>query len=106
MNLLLQLLKSGDVSMQSNSEDIYNYQPLWGKWLINEMIGSGNFGKVYRISHEEYGHTYTSAVKIISIPSEEQYKEAATSIGSDEVTLKNYFQEMVQGLVNEVNILY
>lgn len=92
--------------MQGELEIIYKYQPLWGKWLVNELIGAGKFGKVYRVSHKEFGHTYTSAVKMISIPSDDQYKEATLAIGTEEVTLRNYFQEMVQSLVNEVNILY
>lgn len=92
--------------MLDESDSIYQYQPLWGKWQIDELIGKGNFGRVYRVSHEEYGHTYTSAVKMISIPSEVQYKIAQSVIGQKNVTLRNYFHEMVQSLVNEVNILY
>ena len=92
--------------MKNISSDIYQYQPLWGKWHIDELIGQGVFGKVYRISHQEYGHTYTSAVKMISIPNQDQYIEAKVSIGNQETTLRNYFNEMVQSLVNEVNILY
>lgn len=95
-----------DWVMPGESESIYQYQPLWGNWLVDELIGTGKFGKVYRISHEEFGQTYTSAVKMISIPSEDQFKEAASSVGRNEATLRNYFHEMVQSLVNEVNILY
>ncbi len=92
--------------MLDEPDSIYQYQPLWGKWQIDGLIGQGNFGRVYRVSHEEYGHTYTSAVKMISIPSEEQYKTAQSMIGDKNGTLRNYFHEMVQSLVNEVNILY
>ncbi|MHB1452367.1 MAG: serine/threonine-protein kinase [Saccharofermentanales bacterium] len=92
--------------MQSESERIFQYQPLWDKWNIDGIIGEGSFGKVFRISHEEYGQTYVSAVKMISIPTEAQYKKAKSVIGSDDGTLKNYFHEMVQSLINEVNILY
>ena len=92
--------------MQGDSAGIYQYQPLWGSWQVDGLIGSGKFGNVYRISHEEFGQKYTSAVKMISIPNEDQFKEAASSIGNNEATLRNYFHEMVQSLVNEVNILY
>jgi len=92
--------------MLDELDSIYQYQPLWGKWKIDGLIGQGNFGRVYRVSHEEYGHTYTSAVKMISIPSQEQYKAAQSMIGDKNGTLRNYFHEMVQSLVNEVSILY
>lgn len=92
--------------MQSESERIFQYQPLWNKWNIDDLIGEGSFGKVFRVSHEEYGQTYVSAVKMISIPTEAQYKKAKAIIGENDGTLRNYFHEMVQSLINEVNILY
>lgn len=92
--------------MQILSTDIHQYQPLWGKWQVGELIGQGVFGKVYRISHQEYGFTYTSAVKIISIASDDQYYETEPSVCIDECTLRRYSQEMIQSLVDEVNILY
>jgi serine/threonine protein kinase len=92
--------------MQSESERIFQYQPLWGKWHIDDLIGEGSFGKVFRISHQEYAQTYVSAVKMISIPTEAQFKKAKSVIGADGRTLRNYFHEMVQSLINEVNILY
>jgi serine/threonine protein kinase len=92
--------------MLNELDSIFQYQPLWGKWKIDELIGQGNFGRVYRVSHEEYGHTYLSAVKMISIPSEDQYNAAQSIIKDKQVTIRNYFLEMVQSLVNEVNILY
>jgi serine/threonine protein kinase len=88
------------------SRNIYQYQPLWDKWQVDELIGQGVFGKVYRVSHQEYGLTYISAVKMISIPNKDQYREAKSLIGSDANTIRNHFQEMVQSLANEVNILY
>ena len=92
--------------MENELESICQYQPLWGKWHIDKLIGTGAFSKVYLVSHEEYGHSYTSAVKLISIPNEIQYQEAKLSIRAEDGTLRNYFYGMVQSLVNEVNILY
>ncbi|HBP38634.1 MAG TPA: hypothetical protein DD640_07830 [Clostridiales bacterium] len=92
--------------MQIVTRNIYQYQPLWDKWQVDELIGQGVFGKVYRISYQEYGHTYISAVKMISIPGGDQYQADESLIGSDKGTIKNYYQEMIQSLVNEANILY
>ena len=92
--------------MLDDNEAIYQYQPLWDKWHIDGLIGSGSFGKVFRISYEEFGHVYESAVKIISIPAASPDPAVPQLAGADENTLKNYFHEMVQSLVNEVDILY
>ena len=88
------------------NEEIYQYQPLWNKWTIDGLIGTGSFGKVFRVSYQEYGHVYLSAVKIISIPSAVPGAAAPPVEGADEITLKSYFHEMVQSLINEVDILY
>ena len=92
--------------MEDKIDAIYSYQPLWGTWLVDKLIGSGSFGKVYRIFHQDYGHTYTSVVKIITIPGAEQSKNMNLEPSVDEGTIRGYYQDMVHDLVNEVNILY
>ena len=92
--------------MADNQDDIYKYQPLWENWYIDMPIGKGSFGSVYKISREDMGHKYTSAVKIISIPSDEQYKEAEASFGGDEASLSGYFEDIVHNIINEINMLY
>ena len=92
--------------MDGNNNDIYGYQPLWGNWYIEMPIGKGSFGSVYKITREEMGHKYTSAVKMISIPSEDQYREAEASFGHDEATLTGYFEDIVKNIIGEINMLY
>jgi len=90
----------------NNSDPIYSYQPLWGSWYIDSLIGEGSFGKVYRIVRSELGYSYTSAVKIITIPSKEQLRQAISSFGDDKETLRVYFEGMVENILSEVNLLY
>jgi len=90
----------------SKDEVIYEYQPLWGNWYIDIPVGKGSFGSVYKLKREDMGHQYTSAVKIISIPTQEQYKDAEATIGNDEQTLSNYFEDIVNNIVKEINVLY
>jgi serine/threonine protein kinase len=92
--------------MADNRDDIYKHQPLWENRYIDMPIGRGSFGSVYKISREDMGHKYTSAVKIISIPSDKQYKEAEASFGGDEASLSGYFEDIVHNIVNEINMLY
>ena len=87
-------------------DPIYSYQPLFGNWTIDSQIGEGSYGRVYKAVRSEFGYTYTSAVKIITIPSKEQLRQALSSFGDDEPSLKAYFAEMVSNIIKEINILY
>jgi serine/threonine protein kinase len=92
--------------MTTPNDPIYKYQPLFGSWNIEEEIGEGSFGIVYRVSKEQLGQKYISAVKLISIPSKEQFREAKNSLGTDASTLHAYFQDIVENIIKEVNILH
>lgn len=92
--------------MADKKEDIYNYEPLWGNWYIDMPIGKGSFGSVYKVSRKDMGHTYTSAVKIISVPTDDQFREAEATIGGDETALMDYFEDITKNIINEVNMLY
>ena len=80
-------------------------QPVFGNWYIDEEIGSGAFGTVYKIKREEYGNTYYSALKVIRIPSDSNEIDTLRSEGMDELSITSYYKEIVQSLVNEINIL-
>ncbi|MCX7745698.1 MAG: DUF5050 domain-containing protein [Clostridia bacterium] len=89
-----------------NDEYIKKYEPLWGSWYVEELLGEGSFGKVYKISKEEWGYRYTSALKLISIPTKDQYREALASLENNQEMLEKYFEDAVQGIVNEIRLLY
>jgi len=88
-----------------DNQDIHKYEPLWGTWNVEEEVGRGSFGTVYKVTREDMGYTYASAVKMITVPSEEQYREAESSIGDDEATLSVYFEDIVKNIVREINLL-
>lgn len=49
-----------------NADRIKSYEPIGGRWRIDDLIGSGGFGSVYKIS--DYNNIYDcEALKIISI---------------------------------------
>jgi hypothetical protein len=35
--------------MNIDKDEIYRYQPLFGSWNVEEKIGEGSFGTVYRV---------------------------------------------------------
>ncbi|WP_265444533.1 DUF5050 domain-containing protein [Acetivibrio straminisolvens] len=85
---------------------IKKYEPLWGAWRVESFIGEGSYGKVYKIFKEEWGFKYQSALKLISIPTQEQHREAVATIGNDDNSLEQYFQSAVKNIVNEIHMMY
>ncbi len=54
----------------------------WKGWRIDELLGEGAFGKVYKISRREMDFEYSSALKVISIPnSMSEYKASQPGNG-------------------------
>ena len=52
-------------------EEYRKYEPICGSWYLSRLIGKGSFGKVFEIVREEYGTTYRSALKVISVPQDD-----------------------------------
>lgn len=88
-------------------DDIKKFEPLWGVWKTEALIGEGSYGKVYRAVREEFGRKYYSAVKHISIPtSESQITEAISEgIADDNESVKEYFEAIAQNLINEITLM-
>jgi serine/threonine protein kinase len=85
--------------------DIKQYEPLWGSWYVDSMIGEGSFGKVYKARREEFGKTYYSVVKIISVPQNETDLRQMRSEGMDEASARSYFHAFVEDIVQEIDLL-
>ncbi len=62
---------------------------VFGHWNISEYIGSGSFGKVFKIERDDFGH-YSSALKVISIPAEsdETYRQIRDGKSPEELIRK------------------
>ena len=88
--------------------DIMAFSPLWGEWHIKELIGKGSFGAVYRAEKTEYGNTYTSAVKHISIPGENVNAESLIADGlvPDEKSVPLYYDTVRDSIITEINFCY
>ncbi|MEN8905241.1 MAG: serine/threonine-protein kinase [Clostridiales bacterium] len=90
-----------------NNDIVYKYEPLWGEWKVEKLIGEGSIGKVYKISRDLYGKKHYSAVKVIKIPTKEQYESYIDSIEKNlNYDDKEFFEEIVKDIINEINFLY
>jgi len=87
--------------------DLHSFEPLWGQWRVDSLIGEGSFGRVYKVFREDFGRTYYSAVKHISIPQNQSQADMALEegYGTDHDTLMDYFRDVVHGIVSEVEVM-
>ncbi|MDO4308171.1 MAG: protein kinase [Eubacteriales bacterium] len=78
---------------------------VWPEWKIIEKIGEGSFGKVYKAQRLERDKAFYSAVKIISIPSNQgELKSVRSEMGSDQ-RVREYFQNLVEECIQEVSTM-
>jgi len=78
---------------------------IWKEWKLDGIIGEGSFGKVYKAKREEYGETYYSAIKVISIPQNASEIQAAKAEGMDDNSLRTYFHGFVTDWVKEIKLM-
>ncbi len=93
-------------NLENNKDFIYKFEPLWGKWYIDSLIGKGNYGSVYKIKREDWSYEQISAVKVIYVtPNENDIKNLSLE-KFDEKSIKNYYEDVVQNIIKEIQILY
>lgn len=87
---------------------IYKYEPLWGEWRIDGLIGKGSYGEVYRIYKMENGRRIEAAAKYISVPKNNDEIDVAVSTGKtdgDEQSLRRFFSERADIQSKEIGLL-
>ncbi len=85
-----------------NTEYFKQYEPFFGSWYIKRELGKGSYGRVFEIIREEFGETFTAALKVVSIPnSEEEWDDVKHSEGLTEENATIYYREMVEGYTKE-----
>ena len=77
----------------------------YAPWKVVRQLGQGSFGSVYEIHREEFGETYTAALKVISIPQDESEVIANRANGMDDQSMTFYYNSVVQELTHEFAIL-
>lgn len=75
------------------------------QWKIEELLGEGSYGKVYKVSRNEFGYTYYSALKVITIPRDPSDIRSVTESGMDKESVTVYFHGMVENIVKEFALM-
>lgn len=74
-------------------------------WKLDKCIGSGAFGKVYRIVRTEFGYTYEAALKVLEIPQHFSEVETIRREGMSEKEISKYFESVVEDIVKEFTLM-
>ena len=78
---------------------------VFGNWIIEEKIGSGAFGTVYKIKKEEFGRTYFAAMKVLKIPQDNSEYKKLRSEGMDDESISTYYGQIVEDFIKEIELL-
>ena len=85
--------------------DYKKYEPFFNAWYIKKKIGSGSFGDVYEVERKEFDKVYRSALKIISIPKNEDEKRSLKEEIADDASLTAYYDSAVKSISDEMAIM-
>ena len=86
-------------------DEYRKYEPVFGSWYLSRLIGKGSFGKVYEIVREEYGTTYRAALKIISVPQDDDDAKSRMTYDSDPESVSEYYEGILKDIINENEIM-
>ena len=78
---------------------------VWPEWHEECVLGEGSFGKVYRAKRVEYGRTFYSAIKVLTVPKSQQEVKYARSQGMNDNEVYQYFRGLVDNLLNEITLM-
>lgn len=86
-------------------EIIHRFEPLWGTWTVDKLLGAGSFGKVWQVSSTDETGTHYAAVKEVVIPFVNGDLSTAASEGLDIPGAKKYFEALLTETLKEVELM-
>ena len=82
-----------------------NVGETWRDWKIEELLGRGSFGQVYKAVRREMGHSYYSALKVINIPNSKSEYYALKNQGMTDAEIDAYFRDTAQYFSSELKMM-
>ncbi|MDD3706301.1 MAG: serine/threonine protein kinase, partial [Clostridiaceae bacterium] len=92
--------------MKDSDRAIEKYQPLWGFWRVDELIGQGIGCEIYSVYKEEWGKRYVSTVKFMSFSISKNDISEAQAIGIERAAMPEYFKSLLVNVQNEIELMY
>lgn len=87
------------------SEIIHRYEPLWGEWYIDEFLGCGTYGMVWKVYRKTKNGIEYAAVKEVIIPNVGNVDIAAFSEGISKDGIEYYAQGLYDEAIQEINLM-
>ena len=78
---------------------------VWPEWKVEEDLGNGAYGHVYKVVRQDYNVTSCAAVKVISIPQDASEVDTLQSEGLNLDATRTYFQNVVDSFVKEIQLM-
>ena len=82
-----------------------NGSGIWPEWQIVETLGSGSYGKVYKVVRRERDVESYAAVKVISIPSSDAEIDSLRSEGMSAEEVRRFLENIVRDCENEIRLM-
>ena len=89
--------------------DIHDFEPLWGVWRVEKLLGRGSYGSVYLGCREEGGRVQYAAIKHIPIPRDAQELQEAREqglLGDGPEAAAGYCNRKKEAVLREVDVCY
>ena len=86
-------------------DDLKKYEPLFGSWYADRVLGEGSFGKVYALKKSDFGKEYYSALKVITIPQSQSEISSMRSEGMNDRSIIAHYEQFVAEVVSEFDLM-
>ena len=80
-------------------------QRTWPDWRVVEDLGSGAYGKVYRVERRDIIGQTQSAVKVVTIPKDTSELSGLRAQGLDGNSITSYLENQVRSLGEEIRLM-
>ena len=80
-------------------------QVQWPGWEVVRLIGRGSFGAVYEIQRDVFGETERAALKVITIPENDDDIEDLRVEGYDDESITSRFHSYLEDIVKEYSTM-
>ena len=78
---------------------------LWPGWHVDEELGEGSYGTVYKARFDGPDAPAFAAIKVIPVPGNESEIDAFLAEGNNEMTARIYFRDIAAGCLDEARLM-
>ena len=87
---------------------MHNHLPFWPEWTVEDKIGQGSYGTVYKIRKRRAGSGGTdicSALKVLRIPTADSEILNLRNQGMAESSIRKLLENDVKAMENEIRVM-